>query len=145
MITSEMLRETGSKHQCQLALDHATANGWLEEFNSHRRHPDTIVGAVLSVEEADKLWNIYNPNMLVHAIGMCIYSNDAQGVVFLTDDSQYGCKILMDRGWRAISFRHRGTAHKNFDSWAQHLSHFEKGRRVLQSEQELLDYLNQGA
>ncbi len=141
MITAEQLRASSCKVSCQLALDHATENGWLEDFNRVRRHPDTCVSTVLSIEEADRLWLDRKPSLL-HDMGICVWQNSTEKVCFLTDDSQYGWQTLKERGWIAFSHKHRGTARGFFHSFKEFLDHYDKGYRVIESEEELVAYLN---
>ncbi len=143
-MNAQQLYETSSKFHCEQTLEHAKANGWLEEFNNHRRHPDTIVGRVLSIKAADDLWtqSASNGLLLVSALGMGLWSNHTEKVCFLTDDTQYGWKVLKERGWTCCSFRHRGTAHRTFNSFKEFLAHYDPDHQVIESEEELLAYLN---
>ena len=143
-MTADQLYQTSSKFLCEQALTHATANGWLEEFNLNRRHPDTIVGRVLSIQGADDLWtkSRNDSNLLCNALGMGVWSNSHEKVCFLTDDTQYGWEVLKARGWTCCSFRHRGTAHQVFNSFREFLAHFEPNHQVIESEDELVAYLN---
>jgi hypothetical protein len=140
MITGEQLQQSSTKAGLLLALADATTKGWLALFNEEWRQPDTIVSGVLTVEAADKLWADPNQVLLVHACGMCFW--DDGKAVFMTDDSQYGGRVLNERGWVACSFRFRGTNFTEFGGFADMLRHYYKNYRLLSSEQELLDYLN---
>jgi hypothetical protein len=141
-ITAEQLQATSLKVSCQKVLDYATAQGCVKELMQYRRHPDTCVSTVMSVEEADRRWVDPTPSLL-HDCGFVLWSNSKEEVNFLTDDAQYGWKVLKERGWYAATFFRRSTAYQSFDSFREFLDHYDKGYRTLESEEELLAYLNQ--
>lgn len=46
-------------------------------------------------------------------------------------------------GWAAMSFRFRGTAHREFEFWREHVDHFyAAGVSVIESVEDLLLDLN---
>lgn len=145
-ISAEDLFESSTKKRCQMTRQHFIDIGRVEEHDQVRRHPDTCLSRVLGLAEADSLWDLrHRPASLLGDMGMCIYSLGnpiSPRRVFLTDDSSYGWEILKERGWMAMSFRYRGTAHQEFDSWRAHVEHFYRGAQVIESVEDLLAHLN---
>lgn len=149
MITIEDLYASSSKKFCEDSLKAYKEAGRLEEFMSVRRHPDTCLSRVLSLVEADALWETrHTPPSLLGDMGMCVY---AFGDIlepthaFLIDDSQFGWETLKKKGWHACSFKFRGTAHREFNTWREHVAHFYSPEtKVIESTDELIAFLNGG-
>jgi len=156
MITLEMLYTSSTKARQEEVLADFKAAGALDKFMECRRHPDTCFSRVLSIAEVDGFW--FGPkrfgtagdtgqDYLASSGGICCYAVGPIGAdthVFMTDDAMFGWKILKELGWHACSFRHCGTAHKNFQSWREHLTHFYPGAKVIESNEQLLKLLNEG-
>lgn len=148
VVTAGDLFETSTKKMCEGVRAHFIAESRLEEHDRVRRHPETCESRVFSLSEADERWqNRQEPPSLLGNMGMCIYSLGPAAwetdMVFMTDDSSYGWKILKQAGWSAMSFRFRGTAHKEFSTWREHIDHFYgSGVKVIESVEELLSQLN---
>lgn len=149
-VTAADLYATSTKKLCTDARQHFIKLGKVEEHDSVRRHPDTCISRVLTLAEADALWDTRHERAsLLGEMGMCIYSRGPLGKkekAFLTDDSSYGHKILKEYGWTAMCFRSRGTAYTEFATWREHLEHFYgKDVEVIESVEGLLDVLNGAA
>jgi hypothetical protein len=154
MITIEILEATSTKAQATATMQKFEEVGRLADFMKHRRHPNSCLSRVLSVAEADTLWpkrhdtvEGTNHDSLLGACGMCCYSAGdlvEPTHVFLTDDSQFGWKILKEMGWSACSFHHCGTSNKDFQSWREHLAHYFPTAAVIESNEQLLKLLSEG-
>jgi hypothetical protein len=148
-VTAEDLYATSTKKQCEDARQHYIDLGMVEEYDSVRRHPDTCLSRVLTLAEADALWERrHESGSLLGPMGMCIYGHGPVGKkdkVFLTDDSSYGSSVLTKAGWRGMCFPGRGTAYKLFDTWREHVEHFYgKDVEVIETVEGLLKALNGG-
>jgi hypothetical protein len=147
VITVDDLFETSTKKRCEVARQHFIEAGRVEEYDNVRRHPDTCASRVFSLQEADELWSTrFQVQSLLSDMGMGIYSLgdplDTK-VVFLTDDTNYGWKVLKEAGWGAMSFKFRGTSHREFNTWREHIDHYYGACvKVVESEEDLLLVLN---
>lgn len=111
----------------------------METRNEARNWPGRLSGVGLTV--ARKLL----PSQLADLVGVVHSFGDPldPSKVFLTDDSDFGWKILKERGWAAMLFRFRGTEHRELDSWREHVDHFYgAGVSVIESVEDLLLDLN---
>ena len=110
-----------------------------------RRDPDTIVGLPMSADEIEKLYKEDNKSAMLIQCGICLVDN--KEVCFLTDDSSYGHAVLKGRGFVSCIFRDgMTTAHQRFDKVSDFLSAYSHPYHpvFLESEEELLAYLNEG-
>lgn len=138
LFTLEELQYNSSKASAQRYWD-----GYREMYRKdpeYRRHPDTIVG-FLSKEKLHEMLVNPNPEMLLHACGVALFDND--DVAFFTDDGQYGFGVLHGFGPCLITnIPYRYGEGQRFGDVDEIINTFFKGKRFLNSEQELLDYLN---
>jgi hypothetical protein len=134
-------------------LEAASTKGRLKEYwagyrklhNSdpeQRRHPDTVIGFLSKEKLHEILTNPPDENMLINACGVALFDNDE--VAFFADDGQYGYGVLPRDLMSCLisNIRYRYGEGQRFSDVDAIIDTFFKGKRFLNSEQELLDYLN---
>lgn len=139
-ITAETLQENSSKGRTKQYRE-----GYRARFGKDPelyRHPDTIIGFLSKEKLHEILTNPPDENMLINSCGVALFDNDE--VAFFTDDGQYGYGVLPRSLMSCLisNIRYRYGEGQRFGDVDEIINTFFKGKRFLNSEQELLDYLN---
>lgn len=137
--TAEMIEEVSGKARAQRYWD-----GYREMHKcapKDRRHPDTIVG-FLSKEKLHEMFSNPDPDQLLFATGLVFFDNEE--VAFFSDDSLFGYGLIpTSLGPCSISNIYlRYGEDMEFPDVDAIIDRFFKGKRFLNSIEELVDYLN---
>ena len=138
--TAEMIEEVSSKKRTEKYWE-----GYRAKFGTDpevRRHPDTIVG-FLSKEKLHEMYMHPNQDMLLIGCGLVFHEND--DVAFFSDDTLFGWKVLpkdLSGSCMISGIHHRYGPGCEFPDVDAIIARHYKGKRFLNSMEELVDYLN---
>ena len=135
-ITAADLQETSWKNIHQQTWDTLCGKPGIE--TDQLVDPTTVLSGVFSLDQAQSVTNEKTP------IRLTVYSKSTEKVCVIVPDYMYGWKVFKEQGWFGTTYGKLGTSHASCATWEEHISIHYSGYRVIETEEELVKYLNEG-